>query len=180
MDVNKENQTTENVETAENNPTEEKTEKKPTIEEMLKNPDIQAEIDRRITKAIKTHDAKKENEADEGKAEKDTSDLLKELNSYKVKDALNTLAGDYGINNSQVPFIEKLIDMDTVLNDNNINADALKSQVDGIIKAFPFITQKGTRTANITIGSDASNKDEEENAVPNTLAGKLLEAYRKK
>lgn len=137
------------------------------FDEFLKNPKMQAEFDRRLAKALKTHDEKakaKEPEAQANEAAKTTAgndeieQLKAQIAEYKLNAKIEDMAGEYGLTHAQVPYIARLINANEAAGDDGeIDGDKLKAQIDAIAKAFPNLISKA--------------KDEKEETAPFKFGG---------
>lgn len=136
------------------------------FDEFLKNPKMQAEFDRRLAKALKTHDEKAkakepENQSNEAKttAKNDEIEQLKaQIAGYKLNAKIEDMASEYGLTHAQVPYIARLINAgEATGEDGEIDGDKLKAQIDAISKAFPNLIKQA--------------KDEKEETAPFKFGG---------
>lgn len=150
------------------------------FDDFLKNPKMQAEFDRRLAKALKTHDEKAkakepEPQANEAKttAENDEIEQLKaQIAGYKLNAKIEDMAGEYGLTHAQVPYIARLINAgEATGDDGEIDGDKLKAQIDAIAKAFPNLINKAKdekeETAPFKFGGDGGLSQTDKNEALN-------------
>jgi hypothetical protein len=158
------------------------------FDDFLKNPKMQAEFDRRLAKALKTHDEKakaKEPEAQANEAAKTTAEndeieqLKAQIAGYKLNAKIEDMAGEYGLTHAQVPYIARLVNAGEATGDGGeIDGDKLKAQIDAIAKAFPNLISKAKdekeETAPFKFGGDGGDglsKNEALNAEISNIFG---------